>query len=206
MPEEGKKVIISVEGMSYATCAQRIEHALKRQGGIEWASVNFTTGRVLVEYDPARLGTEDLERMIERVGYGVRRGRGVLRIGGMTCTNCARTIERALSKHEGVYRADVNFATKKAYLAFNPDIVTLSDLKRVIEDTGYEIIEEEVSGERDRKADASSSLQPLLKYTDTYNQHVSWGFSSKILSSFYPDNSCPVYRRIRVLQRCLWGT
>ena len=34
-------------------------------------------------------------------------------IGGMHCTTCARTIERAVSKVDGVSLVRVNFASKK---------------------------------------------------------------------------------------------
>ena len=38
----------------------------------------------------------------------------VLNIGGMSCVNCARTIEKQLSKLNGVVKATVNLAAEKA--------------------------------------------------------------------------------------------
>jgi len=76
----------------------------------------------------------------------------IIAVGGMTCTNCARTIEKALNRQESVYSANVNFATGKASFEFNPDVVTLSDLKRVITNTGYEAIEEETGVDTEKKA------------------------------------------------------
>ena len=166
MPDK-KKVIISVEGMSCATCAQTIEKALKKREGVEAASVNFATEKAVVEYDPARIEAEDLEKAIIDTGYGVKREKEVIRIGGMTCTNCARTIERALKREEGIYSAHVNFATEKAVVEFNPDLVTASRLKQVIRDTGYEVIEEEgieeVEGEkRAREAEVTKEKYLFL--------------------------------------------
>ena len=42
----------------------------------------------------------------------------VLNIGGMSCINCANTIEKALSKLNGVTRATVNLAAEKALVDY----------------------------------------------------------------------------------------
>ncbi len=59
-----------------------------------------------------------------------------LEIGGMTCASCAARIERKLNKLEGV-EASVNFATEEAAVAFDPGSLTVADLIRTVEDTGY---------------------------------------------------------------------
>jgi len=60
-----------------------------------------------------------------------------LDIEGMTCTACARRIEKNLNKVEGV-SAYVDFATEKAHLTVAPD-VTREQLVKVVEDTGYSV-------------------------------------------------------------------
>jgi cation transport ATPase len=47
----------------------------------------------------------------------------VLNIGGMSCINCARAIEKALNKLNGVTQATVNLAAEKAIIDYNPNIV-----------------------------------------------------------------------------------
>ncbi len=76
----------------------------------------------------------------------------VISVSGMTCTNCAQAGEKALNRQEGVHSANVNFATEKASFEFNPDVVTLQDLKKVIKDTGYEVIEEKAGVDTEKKA------------------------------------------------------
>jgi len=61
-----------------------------------------------------------------------------LSIGGMTCVTCARGIEKALKKHPGVADAQVNFATNKAIIDFDPSQVTQETLVESIHKTGYE--------------------------------------------------------------------
>ena len=49
-----------------------------------------------------------------------------LPVTGMTCAACARTIERTLTRLPGVDKAGVNFATGRATVRFDPDLVALA--------------------------------------------------------------------------------
>jgi Cu+-exporting ATPase len=48
-----------------------------------------------------------------------------LPVTGMTCANCALNIERSLKKLTGVKSTNVNFATERATLSFDPEQVQL---------------------------------------------------------------------------------
>ncbi|MDP9262244.1 MAG: heavy metal translocating P-type ATPase, partial [Actinomycetota bacterium] len=54
----------------------------------------------------------------------------------MTCASCAARIERKLNKLDGV-EATVNFATERASVAFDADVVDVEGLIRTVEQTGY---------------------------------------------------------------------
>ncbi|HEX2109112.1 MAG TPA: heavy metal translocating P-type ATPase [Rubrobacteraceae bacterium] len=58
-------------------------------------------------------------------------------VTGMSCAACARRIERSLSKAMGVSEANVNFATGKATVAYDPGAVELGQLIGTIEGAGY---------------------------------------------------------------------
>ena len=60
-----------------------------------------------------------------------------LEISGMTCAACARRIEKQLSRAPGVQAANVNFATGRASVAYDPSAIGLPDLVRTVEDTGF---------------------------------------------------------------------
>ncbi|NWF67495.1 MAG: copper-translocating P-type ATPase [Chloroflexi bacterium] len=53
-----------------------------------------------------------------------------LPITGMTCASCVRNVERALNKTEGVAEANVNLATERASVSYDP---ALTDVNRIIE-------------------------------------------------------------------------
>jgi len=60
-------------------------------------------------------------------------------ITGMTCTTCAITIEKGLAETPGIEHANVNFASEKASIEYDPKKVNLSQIKKTISELGYEV-------------------------------------------------------------------
>jgi len=60
-----------------------------------------------------------------------------IHVTGMTCTTCARTIAKGLSHTPGVKQADVNFASEKASLEYDPAKVNLAKIKDTVSQLGY---------------------------------------------------------------------
>ncbi|MHB0866877.1 MAG: heavy metal translocating P-type ATPase [Thermoleophilia bacterium] len=65
-----------------------------------------------------------------------------LPIGGMTCASCVERNEKALRLLPGVLRADVNFATEKATVEYDPGVVGVGGLVAAVEQVGYQVIVE----------------------------------------------------------------
>ncbi|KYH38687.1 MAG: ATPase [Candidatus Bathyarchaeota archaeon B26-1] len=64
--------------------------------------------------------------------------KALIRIGGMHCAACARTVEEALRREAGVKSVSVNFATEKAVVEYDPHKVSLERIAEVIRESGYE--------------------------------------------------------------------
>ena len=60
-----------------------------------------------------------------------------LRVSGMTCASCVNRIERSLQKVAGVEKADVNFATEKATVTFDPARTSVDQLVAAVQKGGY---------------------------------------------------------------------
>lgn len=60
-----------------------------------------------------------------------------LQVTGMSCANCAATVEGSLRKLEGVTEANVNFATERASVVFDAARIGAGDLVRRIGEAGY---------------------------------------------------------------------
>ena len=58
---------------------------------------------------------------------------------GMTCAACSARVEKVLSRHEGVSNVSVNLLAQKANIQFDKDKVTIGELIKAIEKTGYEV-------------------------------------------------------------------
>ncbi len=63
-----ERLELPVQGMTCASCANRIERKLNRLDGVS-ASVNYATERAAVEYDPAQVSPDELVGTVEAAGY-----------------------------------------------------------------------------------------------------------------------------------------
>ena len=72
------------------------------------------------------------------------------KIEGMTCASCARAVERVTGKLDGVSVANVNLATEKLTVTYEPSIIRVSDIKNAVEKAGYKAIEESVARDEDK--------------------------------------------------------
>ncbi|MFB3764213.1 MAG: heavy metal translocating P-type ATPase [Methanotrichaceae archaeon] len=152
---EYKKAELKIIGMVCAACVSAIEKSLKNLDGICRAEVNLATEIAYIEYDPEKLKLVDLERAVRDAGYDIVDEKVVLKIGGMVCAMCVGALEIAFKKLDGVVEASVNLASEKAYITYNPRMTSLEDLKKAVEDTGYQylgIAGEEVSADLEKDA------------------------------------------------------
>ena len=68
-PGTESRATLTLEGMTCASCAMRIEKGLKKVPGIKDASVNLATEQATVTYDPAQTNLEQMVQKVEAVGY-----------------------------------------------------------------------------------------------------------------------------------------
>ncbi|MGD8321382.1 MAG: heavy metal translocating P-type ATPase [Gemmatimonadota bacterium] len=137
-----RELILPVTGMTCANCAATVERTLKKTGGVAEASVNYASERATVRFDPTEVREDGLVERIEGAGYGVAIQRMDIPVTGMTCANCAATIERTLqSRVPGVVSAAVNFATEKAVVQVVAGAVGWRDVADAIEAAGYGVVD-----------------------------------------------------------------
>jgi Cu+-exporting ATPase len=142
--------------MTCAACAQRIERSVRKLGGIVTANVNLASEKLFVEFNAADLPLSAIKDTVTKIGYEVvektEGGSVSLPIGGMNCAACARRIEKALGKAEGVRSVSVNFATEKATILYDPHLIRVSAMKEIIKKAGYTALEAVPSGAADEDA------------------------------------------------------
>ncbi|MEF2097359.1 heavy metal translocating P-type ATPase [Bacillus sp. CFBP9009] len=144
-----KETTLQIAGMTCAACAVRIEKGLQKIDGVEDASVNFALEKSKVTFDPSKSSVNQLKDKVESLGYKVVSEKAEFDISGMTCAACANRIEKRLNKLDGVQNATVNFALESALVEYNPDEVSVPDMKDAIKKLGYRLEQkQETSGEK----------------------------------------------------------
>jgi copper chaperone CopZ len=62
-----------------------------------------------------------------------------LSVRGMSCANCARSVERRLASTPGVTKALVELQGERAYVEYDPELVKPEVLANAVRDLGYEV-------------------------------------------------------------------
>ena len=62
---------------------------------------------------------------------------------GMACSACSANVERKLNSLNGVASASVSLPSRTALIDFNPDEISLADLKAAINAIGFDLVIEE---------------------------------------------------------------
>jgi Cu+-exporting ATPase len=70
---EVRETTLNITGMSCASCAGRVEKALKKVPGVVDANVNLANEKATIKYLVGEAGRPYLERAVESAGYGVVR-------------------------------------------------------------------------------------------------------------------------------------
>jgi len=141
-----RKIELPIIGMTCANCAASVERTLKKKVlGVTDAVVNFGTETATVDFDPSITNPAAMAEAVKKAGYDLilpKPTRQVeLPVIGMTCANCAATVERTLKKKvKGVHSASVNFGTETATVEFDPATTDLEAMAEAVEKAGYQLL------------------------------------------------------------------
>ncbi|MCK5255810.1 MAG: heavy metal translocating P-type ATPase, partial [Deltaproteobacteria bacterium] len=112
-----------------------------------------------------------------------------LTVGGMTCAACSSRVERGLKKIEGVGEANVNLATGKAHVNYDPEKTTVPAFIDAICNMGYEVKSEKLIlpvGGMTCAACSSRVERTLNKLNGVLNAHVNLA-TEKATIDYFPD-------------------
>jgi Cu+-exporting ATPase len=125
----------------------------------------------------------------------------IFTVKGMHCASCVTMIENSLKKVEGIKEANVNLATGKATVSYDPDKVTDKHLASAVSNAGYQaLLEDELMTEDEEKAEKQKELKNLkIKVT------VSLFLGGLVLWGSFPAlmNTAPEFLKIFWVQLIL---
>lgn len=138
-----------ITGMTCSACGKAAERAVKKVDGVVNQSVNMATEKINIEYDGDKVKFEDLAKAIRKAGYNliedINYNKVDFKIGGMTCASCAKAIERAVNKLDGIEDINVNVATERATINYDISKLKLTQIRNTIEKAGYKVLEKSES-------------------------------------------------------------
>ncbi|MHB1192257.1 MAG: heavy metal translocating P-type ATPase [Longimicrobiales bacterium] len=176
-----RELTIPVTGMTCANCVATVERTLRKTEGVAEAAVNYASERATVRFDPGKVREDQLRDRIVRAGYGVPTQRLEIPVTGMTCANCAATIERTLqSRVPGVLSASVNFATEKAVVEVVAGATSWQEIARAIEAAGYGVVD--AAPEAMEDAEAAARRAEVLDQTRKFWTGVTFALPLFLLS------------------------
>ena len=132
------EIVLPIEGMTCASCVNRIERFLNKTPGVEQAAVNLATERASVFVDPALVGRDELVRAVEAAGYEVKAEPSA--DAGVAGTSLeaevsADDLERERAQRQTLFQALVAIASAAVImvLMFAPQtLVAMEDLNKLI--------------------------------------------------------------------------
>lgn len=150
-----EKINLCIKGMHCASCAIKIETKLKMAKGISYANVNMANEKATIEYDPKETNPDNIKGLIRKIGYDTieNEERAELKIIGMHSPHCEGVIKNGFRNIKGINNVEANFPNESASISFNPDAISLDEIKKIIKKLGYEaLVKEEIKTDKEKEA------------------------------------------------------
>jgi Cu+-exporting ATPase len=132
---------LPITGMTCANCVYTVERNLNKVEGVATATVNLSTERASVDFDPAQADLDAMLALVRRAGYDVATGKADLVIQGLSDSSDTARLEKALMSQDGVMDAQVNLASERAKVSYIPTIANQSELRKAVKQAGFEALE-----------------------------------------------------------------
>ncbi len=146
MPET-KLITLPITGMTCANCVATVERSLKKVEGVQSASVNLSSERASVEFDPSMADLPAMINRIQKAGYGIAEGEAILQVKNLGDDNDARRLEKMIRGREGILDVRVNLVTSQSFIRYIPTIITQQEIRQILREAGFDMYDVSGSGE-----------------------------------------------------------
>jgi Cu+-exporting ATPase len=137
-PSQPIEIILPIEGMTCASCVNRIERFLKKTPGVETAAVNLATERATITVNPTEAGRDELVRAVEAAGYEVKaeaQADAASEAMTLEAEITADDLERERAQRETLFQALVSIGAALVFmvLMFVPQTrIAMEDINKLI--------------------------------------------------------------------------
>src|SRR5690606_17093489 len=115
---EQHQVTLPILGMTCANCVASVERGLSKVEGVDAATVNLSSERASVSYDPDKTGIPALVEQVRQTGYEVALGEASLGVIGLSDPADGARLEKALNAVEGVLFSQANLASERVVVRY----------------------------------------------------------------------------------------
>ncbi len=130
-----RKITLSVQGMSCASCVGRVERGLSAVDGLEDVAVNLASESAQFTTAPDHVAAAVAK--LDELGYPARTQTVTLNVQSMSCASCVGRVDKALEAVPGVLDVSVNLAAETATVTFAEGATSVQDLMKASADNGY---------------------------------------------------------------------
>src|SRR5699024_11234472 len=101
---------------------------------IQISIMNLDTEKLKIRFVDNIVSVSDIQAAVDKSVYKALTDteQKTFAVTGMTCASCVQTIEKATSKLDGVIESNVNLATEKMAVTYDPAVVSVSDIIQAV--------------------------------------------------------------------------
>lgn len=140
---EEKTITLGVSGMMCAHCEKTVKESLEKVPGVISAAADHVKGEAVVKYK-GNIDEAALAAAVEAKGYTVSEKGGnnmevTLKVQGMMCAHCEKTVKESLEALDGVVSATADHNTGNVVVKLSKE-VPVETLKKAVEDKDYKVL------------------------------------------------------------------
>jgi len=138
-----RKTALKIGGMHCAGCITAIQNHMSDIEGIKKCEVNLAAEKAVLEFDSSLIDLEKIENALKDIGYSAVYEKFSVKITGITDSSDSEKLEKRLLEIEGVKEASVNYGNNQVVIKYNSTLLSISDLRRIINKLGFQILSED---------------------------------------------------------------
>jgi len=138
--------VLRIDGMTCSNCSNAVTKALESHGRVNKCEVDLINEKARVWYVASKdFSAKEICSEVEDIGFGatmisdaLAQSVAVLRIDGMTCSNCSNAVTKALESLERVIRCEVDLINEKATVQYCASAdFSAKEICSEVEDIGF---------------------------------------------------------------------
>uniref|UniRef100_A0A0N5AGX9 P-type Cu(+) transporter n=1 Tax=Syphacia muris TaxID=451379 RepID=A0A0N5AGX9_9BILA len=223
MEESLKKCIITIKGMTCASCVANIEKNVMKLKGVQSVVVALMASKAEVVFDANRIDADQIVNRIRRLGYnslllecGVSLFQKInLQLSGISNSMDEKRIESRLLERKGIESCTILSLNATASIEFSPTLIGPRDVIKIIDASFYYLFDLGYSAvlvENDEKFKQFDCSKEIAKWKNSLLLSLFFGLPVMGIMVYFhwflhtpmvPENQTPVFIRAISLDNLL---